>query len=121
MSLAVYHHWERSARLWTESDRRDHDQLARAVEAHGISVNPHLGAVRDLANLLKHNNGRWGASLLASWPSLFPTGFRPQTGRTDWYQAVQITEAHMTEAFNVIASSGPTDKTEWASRQGLTR
>lgn len=52
----LYHHWERSARIWTGSDERGHDRLIAAIVAAGTTIDPRLGAVRDLANLLKHDN-----------------------------------------------------------------
>lgn len=107
--LALYHHWERSARIWTGSDKRDHDKLVAAVEAEGTPIHPKLGAVRDLANLLKHDNDKWGHALLQSWSAIFPFGFTPGPGRTNWYDAVRLTDAHLVEAFNIVAASGPSE------------
>lgn len=105
--LSLYHHWERSARSWTNDDRRDHDKLVPLVERLGYPVSPRLAAVRDLANLLKHDNDKRGDQLLESWPEVLPKVRRHPDRRTDWYEAVQLTEAQLTEAFNIIAASGP--------------
>lgn len=115
--IAAYHHWERSARRWTESNRASHERLAYSVQALGIPLDGRLGAVRDLANLLKHNHERWGRRLLTSWPDVVSVG-RTAVGRVDWYGAVNITEAQMEKVFEIISLSGPTDKTNWAKRHG---
>lgn len=109
--LALYHHWERSARIWTGSDKRDHDKLVAAVKAQGTPIHPRLDAVRDLANLLKHDNDKWGDAVLLSWPAVFPYGFAKAAGRTNWYDAVRLTDSHLTEAFNTVAKSGPSENT----------
>ncbi len=106
-ALAAYHHWERGARNWTGDDVRDHSRLVRAVGALGITVSPRLDAVRDLANLLKHDNGARGCDLLESWPAVFPAGFAPTGARVDWYGAVRLTDGHLDEVFNAVAASGP--------------
>ena len=77
----------------------------------GIEVSPRLVAVKDLANLLKHDNDRRGADLLKSWPELLPNVKNRAENRTDWYGAVRLTDQHLTEAFNIIAASGPDAKT----------
>src|SRR3546814_7916557 len=59
-AVAIYHHWERSALQWTNRKNEKHDDLARRVLAMGYPIDPHLHVVRDLANLLKHDNDRWG-------------------------------------------------------------
>lgn len=107
--LTLYHHWERSARIWTGSDKRDHDKLVQAVEAQGTTTHPKLAAVRDLANLLKHDNDKWGHALRHSWAAVFPHSFAEALGRTNWYYAIRLTDAHLTEAFNIVAASGPSE------------
>lgn len=109
--LALYHHWERSARTWTGSDKRDHDKLVAAVEAEGTPTHPRLGAVRDLANLLKHDNDKWGDAVLQSWPGVFPYGFAKASGRTNWYDAVRLSDTQLVDAFNIVAGSGPSENT----------
>ncbi|UKK84100.1 hypothetical protein L7H23_16255 [Sphingopyxis sp. BSN-002] len=105
--IALYHHWERSARKWTGDDRRDHSKLAIAVEALGDPIHPRLEAVRDLTNLLKHDNDKWGQQLIETWPDVVSGPRGHAGGRTDWYRAVRLTDAHMTEAFNIVGASGP--------------
>jgi hypothetical protein len=114
-ALAAYHHWERGARSWTGSDARDHEKLAKAVRALGIGISPHLEAVKDLANLLKHDNDKRGADLLKSWPQLLPPPSSAQGAtRTDWYGAVRLTDAHLDEALDAVAASGPDAQTVYA-------
>lgn len=109
--LSIYHHWERGARTWTGNDDRDHDKLVKAVKALGIEVSPRLVAVKDLANLLKHDNDKRGADLLKSWPEVLPNLTKWGENRTDWYGAVRLSDNHLTDAFNIIAASGPDAKT----------
>jgi len=109
-ALSIYHHWERGARNWTGNHDRDHNKLVKAVKAMGIKVSPRLVAVKDLANLLKHDNDRRGADLLESWPEVLPDANRGKN-RTDWYGAVRLSDQHLTEALNIIAASGPDAKT----------
>jgi len=108
--LSLYHHWERSARTWTGDDRRDHNKLASSVEALGYPISPRLGAVRDLANLLKHDNDKRGAEVMVTWPAVLATGVPKLGRRTDWYEAVRLTDDHVAEAFNIVAASGPDEK-----------
>lgn len=110
-ALSTYHHWERGARTWTGNHDRDHEKLVNAVKAMGIEVSPRLVAVKDLANLLKHNNDKRGADLLKSWPELLRNVTRRAENRSDWYGAVRLTDNHLNEAFNIIAASGPHAKT----------
>ena len=109
-ALSIYHHWERGARNWTRNDDRDHNKLVEAVRAMGIEVSPRLVAVKDLANLLKHDNDRRGADLLKSWPEILPKVNRGRN-RKDWYGAVRLSDKHLTEALDIIAASGPDAKT----------
>lgn len=105
-ALSIYHHWERGARVWTGDDVREHKKLVKAVEAKGVPVSPRLEAIKDLANLLKHDNDDRGADLLKSWPDVLPSVAK-WGGRIDWYESVALTDYHLTEAFNIIAASGP--------------
>lgn len=108
-ALALYHHWERSARLWTQADNWSHEQLVTASLNRGYPIDPRLAAVRDLVNTLKHNKDRWGRDLVKSWPDVFPSDFveRPNR-RTDWYEAIQLSDTQVRDAFNIVAASGPT-------------
>lgn len=107
-AISLYHHWERSALIWTGRTNENHDKLCLLVTAQGIPIDPKLGAVRDLVNLLKHSNEKWGTALQSSWSSMFRSSFRLGQVRTDWYDAVQITDQHMMEIFEIITASGPT-------------
>jgi hypothetical protein len=93
-ALALYHHWERSARLWTQADNWSHEQLVAASLNRGYPIDPRLAAVRDL---------------LKSWPDVFPSDFveRPNR-RTDWYETIQLSDTQVRDAFNIVAASGPT-------------
>lgn len=106
-ALAAYHHWERGARVWTGSDKREHKDLVKGVQALGVGISPQLEAVKDLTNLLKHDNDKRGADLQKSWPQVLPALFQKGAGRNDWYGAVRLTDLHLDEAFNAIAASGP--------------
>lgn len=109
--LAAYHHWERGARGWTKSQKRDHSGLVKAVQKLGIEIHPHLEAVKDLANLLKHNNDKRGSDLVDSWPQVMPRSFQGGVTGVDWYGAVSLTDAHLGQVFQAITSSGPDVKT----------
>lgn len=115
--IAIYHHWERSARSWSNDDKRDHAKLVKSVQKMGYPLHPRLEAVRDLANLLKHDNSSRGEQLRASWPEVI----RPRSaklGRPSWYDMVLLTDAHLSEAFNIIAASGPrADSVATASKE----
>jgi hypothetical protein len=105
--LALYHHWERRIRACLSSSKKTHAELVKSAIDIGIPIHPGLNAVRDLANLLKHENGKWGEALRGSWPSLFPNGFQKSKSYTNWYDAVKIDEKVITEAFDIVARSGP--------------
>lgn len=108
--IALYHHWERSVRLWTgSSGLRKHEELAEATRAKGYPVHPKLEAVRDLVNTLKHENDRWGLPLIKSWPEVFPPNFRPRSaGKTYWFEVIELSDALVHEAFTIVSASGPT-------------
>lgn len=106
--IALYHYWERAIRVTVGGDdRADHAKLVTLAAAKGIVVRPELDAIRDLANLLKHDNARWGNALLQSWSGLFAPGFQPRPGRTDWYDSVRITDDDVVRAFEAVVASGP--------------
>ena len=109
--LALYHHWERSARQWTKLDHAKHDKLSAAVVAMNYPIDPRLGGVRDLANTIKHNSAQWGSNLAVSWPATLPNG-APQ-GSGEWYDAVELSAKLMQDVGHIIASSGPTTHSPW--------
>jgi hypothetical protein len=108
-AISIYHHWERSALSWTGRTNEKHDKLVRLVLAEGYPIDPHLEAVRDLANLLKHANERWGLQLFQSWPNVFQRGFAPVAGGgpVKWYDRVELTGAHIKEVMKTVRESGP--------------
>lgn len=109
-AVAIYHYWERSALQWTGRTNEKHDKLAKLVEKIGYGIDPRLHALRDLANLLKHANDRWGAQLHGSWSGLFPSNFvLPTEGgwRADWYDQVTLTEENFTKIIAIVRASGP--------------
>lgn len=107
--IAAYHHWERSARGWTQSENGNHPKLVELSLDQGYPIDAGLEGVRDLVNLLKHASVRWGDALLASWPALFPPNFQ-KTPNTDWYESVWLTDDHVFEVLSILADSGPTTR-----------
>lgn len=109
-AVAIYHHWERSALQWTNRKNEKHDDLARRVLAMGYPIDPHLHVVRDLANLLKHDNDRWGLKLHGSWPDVFPAEFKPpldSAWSVDWYGRVSLSVGHIKAIMKAVRASGP--------------
>ncbi|AEH86626.1 hypothetical protein Mesop_2148 [Mesorhizobium opportunistum WSM2075] len=105
--IALYHYWERAIRVSTGDDKAKHDVLVALASAKGITIKPGLSPVRDLVNLLKHDNARWGIALRQSWSNLFHPGFQPGAARVDWYNAVTLTDDDVALVFETVAGSGP--------------
>jgi hypothetical protein len=110
--IALYHHWERWASIWTEKPDQGHKELVSRSKAIGYPIDPKLEDVRDLVNSLKHNSNRGGNRLRTSWPVLFKRSFEPDSNRTNWYEAVHLTNRNVEEAFSIVAASGPTMATK---------
>jgi hypothetical protein len=109
-AVALYHHWERSALQWTNRKNEKHDDLIKYVLAMGYPIDPHLQVVRDLANLLKHSNDRWGLKLYESWPDVFPLDFRPPVSGAwplNWYERVSLSSDHIKSIITAVRRSGP--------------
>ncbi|MGE5565888.1 MAG: hypothetical protein ACM3YN_07025 [Parcubacteria group bacterium] len=106
-ALAFYHHWERSARGWTGSMHAKHEKLIAETQAKGYPVHNRLAAIRALANTLKHDNAVWGQRLTVLWPEVL-TAAPISTGKTDWYELVHLTNAHLLEIQAALEASGPT-------------
>lgn len=107
--IALYHHWERSVRLWTGSaDNANHCKLVSRARAKHLPIDPKLVAIRDLVNTLKHDSDRSGNELLQSWGNVFRPGFQVFPESTDWYEAVCLMDRHVLEAFDIVSASGPT-------------
>lgn len=103
-AIVLYHYWEREIRTFTESGTSaDHEKLVKRAGDKGFPIDVRLNAVRDLANGLKHNKGE---KLQASWPEVLTP--RARTGQPrNWYDAIQLTDEHLAEAFEIISRSGP--------------
>ncbi|WP_438852497.1 hypothetical protein [Brevundimonas nasdae] len=109
--LAIYHHWERGARLWTGLKHGKMTTIAGAVEALGYPIAPGLLGLNNLANLIKHANPEGGLKLQASWPStLHLTNWAGVPG-FDWQDAIYLHDSHVHEAIDIIGASGPTTRT----------
>lgn len=96
-AIAVYHLWERAARLYTHS-KADHSRLVAAlaaVEMEPVVAIPELTGLWHLVNYLKHLNPSWLEKLRISWPEVTKRG------------AVVLSEWHMETVFNAAALSGP--------------
>jgi hypothetical protein len=110
--VTIYHFWERSAGRWTNRAGDSHSDLIKGVQRLGVQISPKLEALKHAVNVLKHSNDARGKELLCSWPALFPPSFVPSfTNTTNWYEAVQITDNHVMEAFDIVAESGPGNQT----------
>jgi len=103
-AIVLYHYWEREIRTFTKSGTSaDHEKLVKRAVDKGFPIDARLDAVRDLANALKHNKGE---KLQASWPEVLAPGARAGQPR-NWYEAIQLTDKHLAEAFEIITRSGP--------------
>jgi hypothetical protein len=72
--IALYHHWERSAVVWLGKDA-PHEELERYCSESGFGPASDIGAVRCLANHLKHkpwSNSKWLNKLRDEYPSFMP-------------------------------------------------
>lgn len=107
--IALYHHWERWVRRQLRYDDTGHDKLVEKASASGISIDPRLGRVRDMVNLFKHSNNKWGTKLLSSWPEVLPLYFTSNT-EADWYEAVRLSEEIVLEIADIVKASGPRTK-----------
>lgn len=111
-AITLYHHWERSALQWTNRKSEKHDDLMRRVLAMGYPIDPRLHIVRDLANLLKHANDRWGLKLYENWADVFPSDFRPPVDSAwpvNWYDRVSLSADHIKIIMAIVRGSGPTN------------
>jgi hypothetical protein len=105
--MAAYHHWERSARRWTRAGpHAKHAKLVSATVALGYPLSGQLTGLHDLVNTLKHNSARWAAALASSWPEVL-TADPAAMPEQDWYRAVELTDAHVHQACEIIRRSGP--------------
>lgn len=106
--MALYHHWERAIQTATGGKPGNHKGLVKLANEKGISLHPRLASILALANTLKHNSDKYGTALCQSWSDVFGAHFRPRPeGKTDWYAAIRLTDAHILEVSDIVAASGP--------------
>lgn len=104
--VAVYHHWERSARKLTDYIGRDSAILETKAVEKGLAIGPDFQRVKTLANTLKHNSEARGLKLFEIWPEVFRLKFHPRD-KTDWYTAITLSDRHMEAVFDAVTASGP--------------
>lgn len=108
LAITMFHHWERAARGWTNRPQGKFTTLCEHVVAKGYPIHSKLEDIHLLVNLLKHANSKHGLPLYAKRPDFFRDEFSPSTGRVDWYDEVNLNDQHITEFFDIVATSGPT-------------
>jgi hypothetical protein len=106
-AVAFYHHWERSVSSWAEKHLKNFDELTKAMSELGYPMHPRIGAVRALANLLKHDSWKWGEELKRDWPDVFVRNVRVWPTNTGWYEVIDLTDDHVLEVIDVVEASGP--------------
>jgi hypothetical protein len=103
-ALVLYHHWERGIQAYTGSGRSvKYFELVQRADKKGVPLHGRLGAVRDLANALKHDKGQ---PLQQSWSAVLSPRARSHEPRS-WYEAIQLQDAHVAEIFEITEQSGP--------------
>lgn len=129
-AIAIFHHWERSVQRWIAQENRTaasdgsdtptkpparglkklrcFEKLSEAARDVGYPPHPELEHVVTLANTLKHNNEKHGKKLLEKWPDIFPLQFQKPPRLSDWASAIQLTDQHLSEIFDIVSKSGPT-------------
>jgi hypothetical protein len=107
-AVAMFHHWERSARDWTGREHGGFDKLVPAVEARGYPISPKLSTLNRTVNLLKHANPKDGVALYNERPDLFRRSLDTSDEKVEWYEEVRLKDEHVFEFFDVLAASGPT-------------
>lgn len=111
-AIAIYHHWERSARLWTAAPERDrHAELEKKTKALGYPIHPRLRAVLCLVNLLKHDNRAKAEALYSQWPEVIPRFPAMATRRRGWFDQVRLTDDQVREIADIVSGSGPRSET----------
>jgi hypothetical protein len=122
-AIAAFHLWERAVQQWITQENEaaafnnsttrkkvpahTYVELVSAVENIGYSADLNLLRIKVLANTLKHNSEKSGMELLALWPDIFPPQFQKPSRLSDWASAIQLTDQHLSEIFNVVSKSGP--------------
>lgn len=106
-AILAYHHWERSARGWSKSLHGKHLRLVELTKKQGYPIDARMGALRDLANALKHENPKWGEQLKCSWPEVFSDGFNAPSPAGSWYEAICLSDDDIGTILDAVARSGP--------------
>lgn len=109
--IAIFHHWERSAREWTSLANGKFKTLCDEVLAKGYAIDPRLDDLHLVVNLLKHANAKHGVELMERRPQWFRRTFAPASPRIEWYEEVSLGDADVDELFGIVAASGPDDRT----------
>lgn len=109
--IAMFHHWERSAREWTGLANGKFTTLWDQVLTHGYPLDPRLDDLQLVVNLLKHANMKHGIELVARRPQWFRRAFAPSNPRIEWYEEVRLGDKDVDELFGIVAASGPNDRT----------
>ena len=107
--IALFHHWERWARVWGKLPRKGNfEDLVAATQALGYPIHPELRLLKDIANAFKHHKSEAGETVTTAWPDLAPNGLQRLGGRVDWYASIRISPARMNTLFDIVSASGPT-------------
>ncbi len=110
-AIALFHHWERWARVWGQLPRKgDFEALVAATRAQGYPIHSDLHRVKEIANAFKHHKAEAGEAVTTAWPDLAPHGLRRLGGRVDWYGSIVLSRARMDVLFDIVSASGPTAK-----------
>jgi hypothetical protein len=112
--IALYHHWERIVRQWTDAPTgARHDKLVKRVKAKGVEPPERFGHVYLLNNVLKHNSETAGPQLLERWPELFWNAgkLRERVAKDGtpirWENTIIVGEKAMVTIIETMKVSGP--------------
>ncbi len=105
---SAFHYWERSARGWTGLNGK-HDGFPALSLAAGklYALHPRLPVLNILNNLLKHNSSDNAEKLAVEWSDVFCPLFPPMRPVDKPVRRLAIRDAHVEEAFAIVAASGP--------------
>lgn len=102
--IALYHFWEDSVANWMalNGKQANHKEMEKYCSSEGYGPSPDLGAVRCLANHLKHGRNStwdWLGQLRTGHPAFLP----PQLSET-----LDLSEETLLKVAAAIFASGPT-------------
>jgi hypothetical protein len=116
-AITAYHHWERSVQRWiahktgtANGSKMAYKELSKAATDIGYSPDSGLCRVVKLANTLKHNSEDGGDDLYQLWTDVFRPEFQKPPRFSDWASAIQLTDQHLNEIFDIVSRSGPSGK-----------